>query len=114
MMRVTMLLGLAACGMMLTLGAPTPSFAGGKNPHGYGMYSPAEPPVRRRPRLYRYDPRSWYYDSRGYYIRHNSGYWVPRSELRYQHHYKYVGPQYGYLPAWGFEEDECRGRRRCR
>ena len=66
------------------------------------MYTPAEPPVRHRPRLYRYDPNSWYYKSRGYYPYYGSGYWVPRAEMRYRYRYVYRGPQYRYYPAWGY------------
>ena len=64
--------------------------------------TPAEPPVRHRPRLYRYDPRSWYYNQAGYYPSYGSGYWVPRAEMRYRYRYRYVGPKYRYYPAWGY------------
>jgi hypothetical protein len=56
-MRVTTLLALGASAVMLGLSI-SPASAGGRNPDGVGIYTPAEPPVRHRPRLYRYDPRS--------------------------------------------------------
>ena len=77
-MRVTTLLALAASAVILGLSVPAPVSAGGRNPDGVGIYTPAEPPVRHRPRLYRYDPRSWYYNQAGYYPSYGSGYWVPR------------------------------------
>jgi hypothetical protein len=100
MMRVTMLLaaGVAA----LALCWPPPASAGSRNPDGFGIYSPLEPPVRGRPRLYRYDPRSWYYRQPRYYPYYGSGYWVSRAEMRYRYRYKYVGPKYQYYPAWGY------------
>jgi hypothetical protein len=101
-MRVTTLWALAACAVILVLGTPVPVSAEGKNPDGVGMYTPAEPPVRGRPRMYRYDPNSWYYRSRGYYPYYGSGYWVPRAEMRYRYRYVYRGPQYRYYPAWGY------------
>jgi hypothetical protein len=58
--------------------APDPADAGGRNPEGYGIYSPAEPPCAIAPRLYRYDERSWYYNPRGYCLSYGSRYWVPR------------------------------------
>ena len=73
-----------------------------RNPHGFGIYSPVEPPVRGRPRVHRYDPRSWYYRQPRYYPYYGSGYWVPRAEMRYRYRYQYVGPQYSYFPAWGY------------
>ncbi len=99
-MRWTTLLALGAAA--LALGAPAPASAGGANPDGWGIYSPLEPPTRHRPRAYRYDPRSWYYSQRGYYPYYNSGYWVPRAEMRYRYRYTYVGPKYRYGPAWGY------------
>jgi hypothetical protein len=76
--------------------------AGGRNPDGYGLYSPDELPVKGRPRVYRHDLRSWYYKERGYYPYYGSNYWVPRSEMRYRYRTVYVGPKYKYYPAWGF------------
>ncbi len=100
-MRVTTLL--AAGAVVLALGAPSPVSAGGiRNPDGVGIYTPLEPPVRGRPRLYRHDPRSWYYRQPRYYPYYGSGYWVPRAEMRYRYRYKYVGPKYQYYPAWGY------------
>jgi hypothetical protein len=58
---------------------------------------------RGRPRIYRYDPRSWYYTQRGYYPYAESGYWVPRAEMRYRYRYVYYGPRYQYVPAWGYD-----------
>ena len=99
-MRVTMLLaaGVAA----LALCWPPPASAGSRNPDGFGIYSPLEPPVRGRPRLYRYDPRSWYYRQPGYYPYYSSNYWVPRKHMRYRYRYTYYGPKYRYYPAWGY------------
>ena len=110
-MRVTTLL--AAGAAVLALGLFAPASAGGRtNPDGFGIYSPAEPPVRHRPRLFRYDPRSWYYREPRYYPYYASGYWVPRPEMRYRYRYRYVGPKYKYYPAWGYEG--CPGRQsRC-
>lgn len=110
-MRFTTLAALGAGAVMLALCAPAPASATGRNPDGYGIYSP-EPRVRGQPRTYRYDPRSWYYSGRGYYAPYVSDYWVPRPEMRYRYRYKYVGPKYKYLPAWGY--DWCQGRRYCR
>jgi hypothetical protein len=94
---------LAAAAVVLALAMPDSASAGGRrNPDGYGIYSPAEPPVRHRPRLYRYDPRSWYYREPRYYPYYGSGYWVPRAEMRYRYRYKYIGPKYQYAPAWGY------------
>jgi hypothetical protein len=101
-MRVTTVLALAAGAALLALSWAAPATAGRGNPHGYGIYSPAEPPVRGRPRLYSYDPRSWYYRQPRYYPYYGSGYWVPRAEMRYRYRYKYIGPQYEYYPAWGY------------
>ena len=109
-MRVTTLW--AAGAMMLALAWAVPASAGSlRNPDGLGIYSPAEPPVRGRPRLYRYDPRSWYYREPRYYPNYASGYWVPRAEMRYRYRYRYVGPKYEYFPAWGYEG--CPSRSRC-
>jgi hypothetical protein len=107
-MRVTTLLAFGA--VMLALGASAPASAGSRNPDGWGLYSPAEPPVRGRPRLYRYDERSWYYRERGYYLPNASGYWVPRADMRYRYRYKYVGPKYRYYPAWGYDWCGLSGR----
>jgi hypothetical protein len=93
---------LGAGAVVLALAAPAPAEATGRNPDGYGIYSPAEPPVRHRKRLYRYDERSWYYSPRGYYLGYGSGYWVPRSAMRYRYRYIYYGPRYRYYPAWGY------------
>ena len=100
-MRVTTLWALAACAVILVLGTPVPASAEGRNPDGVGMYTPAEPPVRDRPRMYRYDPNSWYYKSRGYYPYYGSGYWVPRAEMRYRYRYVYRGPAVSLLPGLG-------------
>ena len=102
-MRFRMLLAVAA-GVM-ALASVTPVCAGGRNPDGYGIYSPAEPPVRGRDRIYRYDPRSWYYRQRGYYPNYASAYWVQREEMRYRYRSRYVGPRYNYYPAWGYPLD---------
>jgi hypothetical protein len=101
-MRVTTLLALGASAALLVSGAAAPVAAGSGNPDGVGIYTPAEPPVRHRPRLYRYDPNSWYFKPRGYYPTYNNGYWVPRAEMRYRYRYVYRGPQYRYYPAWGY------------
>ena len=99
MMRVATALTLAGAALALTLGTSAPvSAGGGKNPDGIGIYTP-EP---GKPRVWRYDPRSWYYNRRGYYPNYNSGYWVPRSEMRYRYRYTYYGPQYRYHRAWGY------------
>ena len=79
-----------------------PASAGSRNPDGFGIYTPAEPPVRNRPRAYRYDAYSWYQAPRGYYPYYGSGYWVPRAEMRYRYRYTYYGPRYRYYPAWGY------------
>lgn len=110
-MRVTTLLSLGA-GALLLAAQPTPVSADFRNPDGFGIYSPAAPPVRGRPRIYRYDPRSWYYTQRGYYPNYDSGYWVPRAEMRYRYRYVYHGPRYQYVPAWGYDWWAC-GRPRC-
>jgi len=112
MMRGTTVLTLAASAVLLALASVTPAAAGGgaRNPDGVGIYTPLEPPVRHRPRLYRYDPRSWYYNPRGYYPYYNSGYWVPRAAMRYRYRYVYYGPQYRYYRAWGYGLPTCCGR----
>jgi hypothetical protein len=103
MMRVTTLLALGVGAVVLAISAPASASAGSRNPDGVGIYTPAEPPVRHRPRLYRYDPRSWYYNQpQRYYPYYGSGYWVPRAEMRYRYRYRYVGPKYRYYPAWGY------------
>jgi hypothetical protein len=101
-MRVTTVLALGASAVVLVSSASAPASADSRNPDGVGIYTPAEPPVRNRPRLYRYDPNSWYYNPRGYYPNYASGYWVPRAEMRYRYRYVYRGPQYRYYPAWGY------------
>jgi len=102
-MRITTLAALAAGGVALgALLLPASAAATGRNPEGVGIYTPAEPPVRHRPRIYRRDLRSWYYRQKGYYPYYGSGYWVPRAEMRYRYRYIYVGPQYRYYPAWGY------------
>jgi hypothetical protein len=109
-MRAALMLTAA---VMLGLAMAAPATAGGRNPDGFGIYSPAEPPVRGRARLYRYDPRSWYH--RGpyrYYPYYASGYWVPRAEMRYRYRYKYFGPRYKYFPAWGYGP-ACASRWHC-
>jgi hypothetical protein len=111
MMRVTTLYLLGAGAMLLAGALPTSVSADGRNPEGFGIYSPAEPPVRGRPRIYRYDPRSWYYRQTGYYPYYASGYWVPRAEMRYRYRYVYRGPRFQYVPAWGYDWWACA---RCR
>ena len=90
----------AATALALVLAAP--ASADGRNRDGCGIYSPAEPPVRGRERIWRYDPRSWCYRQPGYYPYYASAYWVPREEMRYRYRYRYVGPRYNYYPAWGY------------
>ena len=98
---------------MLALAAVAPASAGGRNPDGFGMYTPAEPPVRGRARLYNYDPRSWYYRGETrYYPYYASGYWVPRVDMRYRYRYRYFGPKYKYFPAWGYG-DACISKGYC-
>jgi len=101
-MHWTVRLALGAALAAVSLGTPQPVRAGGENPDGYGLYSPLEPPNKHHPRLYRYDPRSWYYHQPGYYPYYSSGYWVPRSVMRYRYRYSYYGPRYRYFPAWGW------------
>ena len=91
-----------AAGMIAAALIAAPASAGGRNPDGYGLYSPEGPPVRGEPRVYRYDPRSWYYRQSGYYPYYASSYWVPRADMRYRHRYRYYGPPYQYFPAWGY------------
>ena len=100
-MRVTTLYLLGAGAMLLAGALPTAVSADGRNPEGFGIYSPAEPAVRGRPRIYRYDPRSWYYRQPGYYPYYASGYWVPRAEMRYRYRYVYRGPRFQYVPGVG-------------
>jgi hypothetical protein len=111
-MRVAMLAALGAGAMALALLLPTSASSSGRNPDGWGLYTPG-PKLPGGQRLYRYDPRSWYYRQRGYYAPYVSGYWVPRSEMRYRTRYRYVGPKYMYLPAWGYGYLGCERRRHC-
>ena len=60
-MRVTTVLALAVGAVLLALCWAAPATAGRGNPHGFGIYSPVQPPVRGRPRLHSYQKRSWYY-----------------------------------------------------
>jgi len=106
-MRGTTLLALLASAVALGLSTPAPAWAEWRNPGGVGIYTPAQPSVRHRPRLYRYDPHSWYYKPRGYYPYYYSGYWVPRAQMRYRYRYVYRGPQYRYYPAWGYGLGPC-------
>lgn len=109
-MRVASYLTLAAAAAILVL-APEVANAGGENPDGVGIYTP-EPRQRHQKRVWRYDARSWYYDQRGYYPYYNSGYWVPRSAMRYRYRYTYHGPQYRYHRAWGYGLPDPDARRR--
>lgn len=88
----------AAIGLCI---ATTNAVAGGRNPDGYGIYTPG-PRLPDGRRLYRYDTRSWYQADRGYYPYYDSGYWVPRREMKTRYRYKYLGPRYRYYPAWGY------------
>jgi hypothetical protein len=101
-MRLTALLFAVVTFSVAASVTPEPAAAGFVNRDGCGIYSPAEPPTRGRPRIYRFDPRSWCYKTRGYYPHYGSGYWVPRAEMRYRHRYFYRGPLYTYYPAWGY------------
>lgn len=102
MRRLALLLAAIAT-LALTMGALASVSAGGlRNRGGCGIYSPEELPTRRSPGVYRYDDRSWCYKTRGYYPYYNSGYWVPRGDMRYRYRYVYYGPQYRYFPAWGY------------
>jgi len=101
-MRISTILALAAGAVGLAAVAPDPAVAGFYNRDGCGMYSPLEPPVRGRPRAYRYDPRSWCYRQARYYPYFGSGEWVPRAEVRYRYRTIYHGPKYRYYPAWGY------------
>lgn len=92
--------GLAAVLAALTLTSGAAS-AGGGNPDGYGIYTPG-PRLPDGRRLWRYDTRSYYYADRGYYPHFDSGYWVPRAEMRTRYRYRYLGPRYRYYPAWGY------------
>jgi hypothetical protein len=96
------LLPLLATTVIMACATMQPAAAGTLNRDGCGMYSPEGRPVRGVPRAYRYDPRSWCYQPRGYYGYYNSGYWVPRAEMRYRYRYQYQGPLYTYYPAWGY------------
>jgi hypothetical protein len=109
-MRVTTVSVLALGAMLLAGTQATPVWADGRNPNGYGIYTP-EPSVRGGPRIYRYDPRSWWYQQRGYYPDYASGYWVPRAAMRYRYRYVYYGPRFQYVPAWGYDWWGCN---RCR
>jgi len=102
-MRLSVLMLAAAAALTVAVLAPQPTAAGWLNRDGCGIYSPAEPPTRHGPRLYRYDPRSWCYKPRGYYPYYGSGYWVPRADMRYRYRYVYRGPLYSYYPAWGYD-----------
>ncbi len=108
-MRATVRFAIVAVGAALSLGGPQPSLAGGENPDGFGLYTPLTP--GRHPRAYRYDPRSWYFQQPRYYPYYNSGYWVPRSWMRYRYRYVYHGPRYRYFPAWGYGPRLCSDRR---
>jgi hypothetical protein len=111
MMRAATLLTLFGAAALLVVATAVPAGAGGRNPDGLGIYTP-EPRGRYKSRVWRYDPRSWYYNRRGYYPYYGSGYWVPRSAMRYRYRYSYHGPQYRYYRAWGygFSEPCCRRR----
>ena len=81
-MRVTTVLALGA-------GAALLAFVGRHPPQPAAATATAMASIRRRsrrlrgrPRLYRYDRRSWYYREPRYYSYYNSGYWVPRPEMR--------------------------------
>jgi hypothetical protein len=100
-MSWTTRLALIVTGAALGVSAPQSVVAGGANPEGFGLYSPG-PRVGHGVRLYRYDPHSWYYGQQRYYPFYNSGYWVPRPEMRYRYRYSYYGPRYRYFPAWGY------------
>jgi hypothetical protein len=97
-----LLLAAAIASTVGLMSGPQSASAGFYNRDGCGIYSPAEPPTRHGPRMYRYDPRSWCYKSRGYYPYYGSAYWVPRPEMRYRYRYVYRGPRYTYYPAWGY------------
>jgi hypothetical protein len=112
-MRTTTLLAIGAGAMLLIGAAPTPTFADGRNPDGFGIYSPEQPAGRGGPRIYRYDTRSWYYRQPGFYPYYHSGYWVPRADMRYRYRYVYKGPRYQYVPAWGYDWWACESSK-CR
>jgi hypothetical protein len=105
-MRVLAVLFVALAASATSWFEAQPASAFDRNPEGCGLYTPAEPPVRGRPRIYRYDPRSWCYDwrrlDRRYYPYYGSGYWVPRAAMQYRYRYVYRGPKYTYYPAWGY------------
>lgn len=97
-MRASTLLAFAAAILAFAGLASGPARAGGDNPNGYGIYSPADPQLG----VYRYDPRSWYYRRPGHYPYYASSYWVPRAEMRHRYRYLYHGPRHRYHPAWGY------------
>lgn len=101
-MRLLSIGFLAAVAMLLLPAFASDAHAGGRNPDGYGIYTPSPYRTEDGRRLYRYDQRSWYYAPRGYYPHYGSGYWVPRAEMRHRYRYRYVGPRYQYYPAWGY------------
>jgi hypothetical protein len=88
----------AAASLVVTA---APAEAGGRNPDGYGIYTPG-PRLPDGRRLYRYDTRSWYYAQPRTYPYYGSDLWVPRREMRTRYRYKYLGPRYRYHPAWGY------------
>lgn len=95
------MLAMSLLAAVAVAGLASQASAGGRNPDGYGMYTPGyRLPDGRR--LYRYDPRSWYYAERGYYPHFDSGYWVPRAEMKNRYRYRYLGARYRYFPAWGY------------
>lgn len=95
-----LVLGLVTAAFGLSLGTAA-ALAGSRNPDGYGIYTPG-PRLPDGRRLWRYDERSWYHADRGYYPYFNSGYWVPRREMKTRYRYRYLGPRYKYFPAWGY------------
>jgi hypothetical protein len=101
-MRLPVVILAAVAAAVVSFARAEPASAGFFNRDGCGIYTPAEPPTKHRPRVYRYDPRSWCYKPRGYYPYYGSGYWVPRAEMRYRYRYLYRGPLYTYYPAWGY------------
>ncbi len=98
MRRLAFVLFAAAAAIVCSVPA---AVAGGQNPDGYGIYTPGRK-LHNGLRLYRYDTHSWYWAPRGYYPYFNSGYWVPRAEMKTRYRYKYLGPRYKYYPAWGY------------
>lgn len=104
-MRASTLPAIAGAIVVLAALGSSPVIAGGRgNPEGFGLYSP-DP----QHGAYRYDPRSWYYRQPGYYPHYNSGYWVPRAEMRYRYRYQYYGPKFRYYPAWGYPRADYNG-----